>query len=290
MNGIYLAYPIDQARLDQYDTPFDMQTVEEFKQIVVYDFGASYCFDPGDAFLVNPEAPHRGVMRTNRAALNHADVVVAFLPKGVPSIGVPIEIDRAVAMGKTVIVLSDVDSFALDYTGHEAHRFHDFGRETLWEAAQIAATAQPIRGEVKDSLPVKLGPEGVMPTRAYEDDAGLDLIVSQDVTLAPGSFTDVPCDLSVELPYWSWGLVTGRSSALRAKGLLVNTGVIDAGYRGPLFAGAFNLTMQPVEVKRGERIAQLIVIANATRRLVPVEVSALNKSLRGIKGFGSTGK
>lgn len=134
--------------------------------------------------------------------------------------------------------------------------------------------------------------ESRTPTRAYDDDAGFDLYTSEDVEIAPGTFADIPTGIAVELPAWSWGLVTGRSSALRKRGLLVHSGIIDTGYRGELYAGAFNLTREPVVVLKGERVAQLIIIDNASRK-VDIEVVGPNESLsehaRGARGFGSSG-
>lgn len=124
-------------------------------------------------------------------------------------------------------------------------------------------------------------------TRAHVGDAGLDLYCSEDVTILPGRFEDIPVGVSVELPGGFWGLLTGRSSTLRKRGLMVAQGVIDQGYRGPLFTGVWNLTAEPVRVSRGERLAQLI--------LVPLweggveSVLFLSGSSRGSAGFGSSG-
>ena len=290
-NGIYLAYPIDQAKINTADSDFTFDDVEKFKQMCVFEFGASWVFDPGDAFLANPDAPTRGVMRINRAALNAADAVVAFLPAGVPSIGVPMEIDRAVAAGKTVIVYSDVQSFALDYPSSNVTRYANFHSVSLQLGAEIAATrfTAEQKGVIED-LPITVTAPEFVPTRAHDDDAGLDLYVAESMTIESGAFADVPCGTSVELPYWSWAMLTGRSSTLRTKGLMVHPGIIDAGYRGPLFAGVFNLSDQPVTVEKGERLAQLIVITNMTRHMRPAVVQALSPSERGTKGFGSSGR
>lgn len=138
-----------------------------------------------------------------------------------------------------------------------------------------------------------LGGEAWTPTRAYPDDAGFDLYTSERTEIRPGQFVDIPTNIAVELPYWAWGMLTGRSSTLRKRGLLVHTGIIDAGYRGELYAGAFNLTDAPVVVEQGERVAQFIVIQNATAD-VDLEVLGpdehFNPHPRGTQGFGSSGK
>lgn len=139
---------------------------------------------------------------------------------------------------------------------------------------------------------MRLHPAAVIPARHYPDDIGWDLTtrIDGDLQIEPGNFADIPCDLAVQLPRGSWGMLVGRSSALRRHGLLINAGVIDEGYTGPLFAGAFNVTREPVIVKDGMRLAQLIIIPRLdpiTR--APIEVDQLRSTRRGDAGFGSTG-
>ena len=136
--------------------------------------------------------------------------------------------------------------------------------------------------------PVDINHVAHHPRRSYSDDAGYDLVTTQWVTIEPGQFCDLPTNVWVALPPGYWGLVTGRSSALRKHGLLVHNGVIDAGYRGELYAGAFNLTDQPVKVEPGQRLAQFIPIplshlATVWQRSGPPD------GTRGVLGFGSTG-
>lgn len=287
IRGVYLAYPIDQRGPASLDHLF--QQIERLKTRLIEEQAVAWVFDPGDAFRVNPRAgTDRHLPTINRAALNQSDVVVAFLPAGVVSVGVPMEIDRAVSQGKHVIVVSDAPSFMLELPG--IRRISDWTDEHIEHiVATLAETGRPVMERPRDDLRVVVDVEGCLPQRAYSDDAGLDLVVSEPTYLEPGEFTDVPVGVSVELPPWSWGLVTGRSSALRKRGLLVHTGVIDAGYRGPLFAGAWNMTEDTVRVEKGERIAQLIIHHNSTRNVEPIRVDVLSPSERGTSGFGSTG-
>ena len=130
------------------------------------------------------------------------------------------------------------------------------------------------------------------PTRAHYNDAGFDLYVSEDTWLNPGQFVDIPTNVRVNLPVDMWGMLTGRSSTLRKRGLLVNQGVIDTGYTGELYAGAFNLSGKPVLVRQGERISQLILVPNATMgvRMLAVAASFFDEAGgRGENGFGSSG-
>lgn len=135
---------------------------------------------------------------------------------------------------------------------------------------------------------VRRHPEAQMPTTSYEGDAGYDLYTSQAVTIPPGGFADVPTGVAVALPSGVWGEIKGRSSTWRKKNISVITGVIDNGWRGELFAGAYNPGASEVTVDVGERIAQLIphklVVLSIT------EVAELPDSHRGENGFGSSGR
>lgn len=130
---------------------------------------------------------------------------------------------------------------------------------------------------------------GAEPTRAHRDDAGLDLYVNGDHTVPPGAMVDLDLGVAIKSPPDTWTLLTGRSSTMRNRGLLVAQGVIDPGYVGPLYATVFNLLDTPATVKHGDRVAQLIVFPNYTQHIRTVEVTELPETARGAKGFGSSG-
>lgn len=134
-----------------------------------------------------------------------------------------------------------------------------------------------------------LTPLAKLPTRTYADDAGFDLYVVEDTIIPAGAFVDVPLGVSVGLPLGVWGRITGRSSTLRTYNLLVNEGIIDTGYTGPLFAGVRNLSDAPVVVAAEARIAQLILHTNTTLNYQAIEVDGHADTARGVKGFGSSG-
>lgn len=290
IQGVYLSYPIDQQGSGLASL---FERIERFKIALVDRELAAWVFDPGDAFRVGRQAIGGRVALINRAALNQAHLIVAFLPAGTPTIGVPMEIDRARAQGKHVLVFSDANSWMLELP--QVHRLDGFDDDHIEEGLRwVGGLMSPETQRWSDPMFVKvhegLGtPSMFIPQRAFDDDAGFDLVTSETVTIPPGAFADVPCGISLELPEGTWGLVTGRSSALRKAGLLIHSGVIDQGYRGPIFAGAFNLTDKPVDVLQGSRVAQLIVLNNASRRVDPVKADALSPSKRGEAGFGSTG-
>ncbi|HEX3239999.1 MAG TPA: dUTP diphosphatase [Solirubrobacterales bacterium] len=141
-------------------------------------------------------------------------------------------------------------------------------------------------------LPVlKLKDEAIVPTRANDGDAGLDLYACESAHIGPGERWGVGTGVAVEIPAGHAGLVLPRSGLAREHGItLVNSpGLIDAGYRGELRVLLMNT--DPAEIFRvepGDRIAQLVIAPIALAE--PVETSALGDSARGESGFGSSGR
>jgi dUTP pyrophosphatase len=136
----------------------------------------------------------------------------------------------------------------------------------------------------------KLDPEVALPRRARDGDAGLDLAANADLVVGPGERAMVPTGLAVALPQGHAGLVLPRSGLASRRGLtLANApGLIDSGYRGEITIAVVNLDpAEKVEIRRGDRIAQLLVVPMDV--VEPVEVEELPPSQRGPGGFGSTG-
>jgi dUTP pyrophosphatase len=136
----------------------------------------------------------------------------------------------------------------------------------------------------------RLDPEAVLPARAHPGDAGLDLRSAVDVEVAPGERALVPTGVAVAIPDGYAGLVLPRSGLASKHGLtLANApGLIDAGYRGEVICAVVNLDRDtPVRISKGERIAQLVVLA--IPELVGEWVEELPPTTRGEGGFGSTG-
>ena len=136
---------------------------------------------------------------------------------------------------------------------------------------------------------VRLDPEIPMLRPARPGDAGVDLRATKDVTLAPGERTLIPTGIAVAIPEGYAGFVQPRSGMAINKGLgLLNSpGLIDSGYRGEIKVIAINLDSQPLEIARGDRIAQLVILP--VPEVEYEEVEALPDSERGAGGFGSTG-
>lgn len=141
-------------------------------------------------------------------------------------------------------------------------------------------------------LPVaKLKEGAVLPSRAHQDDAGLDLHACEAAHIGPGERWSVGTGIAVEIPAGHAGLVLPRSGLAREHGVaLVNSpGLIDSGYRGEL--RVLLLNTDPAEtfrVEAGDRIAQLLIAPIALAE--PVEAEALADSARGDGGFGSSGR
>lgn len=135
----------------------------------------------------------------------------------------------------------------------------------------------------------KLRDDAVVPSRAYDGDAGLDLASCERVVLAPGERAMVATGLAVAVPDGYAGFVQPRSGLAARHGItIVNTpGLVDSGYRGELRVVLLNTdAREPFVVEPGMRIAQLVVVPVAVAE--PVEVDDLPESERGVRGFGSS--
>ncbi len=132
-----------------------------------------------------------------------------------------------------------------------------------------------------------------LPGYQTEHAAGLDLLaaVAADsaITIAPGAFAFVPTGLSLELPPGTEAQVRPRSGLAAKFGVTVlnSPGTIDADYRGEVQVLLINHGPQPFVIRRGDRIAQMVIARVEQARLV--EAKALSKTKRGAGGFGSTG-
>lgn len=135
-----------------------------------------------------------------------------------------------------------------------------------------------------------------LPLPAYQSAraAGLDLVaavpVDAPVTIAPGQRAMVPTGLSISLPPGTEGQVRPRSGLAARHGITVlnSPGTIDADYRGEIHVILANLGNSLFEVVRGDRIAQFVIAPILHAQLL--ERKKLDKTKRGTKGFGSTGK
>lgn len=137
---------------------------------------------------------------------------------------------------------------------------------------------------------VRLDPDLPLPAVARSGDAGLDLLAAEDVSLAPGERAAIRTGIAIAIEEGYAGFVQPRSGRALNEGLgLVNSpGLIDSGYRGEIKVIVINLDpVAKIHIKRGEKIAQLVV-----QQVAPIEVEEVERlpgSERGEGGFGSTG-
>lgn len=155
-----------------------------------------------------------------------------------------------------------------------------------------AATAEAAAGAAE--VAVRRLPHAAdlpLPAYATAGSAGMDLsaAVADDLVLAPGERALVPTGLAVALPPGHEAQVRPRSGLAAEHGVTVlnSPGTVDADYRGEIMAILVNLGAEPFTVRRGMRIAQLVVAP--VTRVAWREVAALPESGRGDGGFGSTG-
>lgn len=124
------------------------------------------------------------------------------------------------------------------------------------------------------------------------EDLGYDIFALDRVVLAPRSTVKVRTGIAVEARDPATGMALGLlvrdRSSMAARGLATTGGVIDAGYRGEILIVMTNLGDATVELKAGEKIAQMVPVPVLTGTVE--EVTSLEDSLRAAKGFGSSGR
>lgn len=126
-----------------------------------------------------------------------------------------------------------------------------------------------------------------LPFRAHDDDAGFDLASVEDVVIPAGEWKLVSTGLGITVPKGTYGRVAPRSG-VSTKGISINAGVIDRAYTGVVKCLMVNHGKLPYEVKKGDRICQLIlekIVCDCEVQLV----DDLQETKRGEKGFGSSG-
>jgi dUTP pyrophosphatase len=135
----------------------------------------------------------------------------------------------------------------------------------------------------------KLHSDAIIPHYAHDGDSGMDVYSTEDIVIMHYKRILVPTGISFEIPKGFEIQVRPKSGLALNHGLtLLNTpGTLDSGYRGELKILIFNTSDQPYEVKKGEKIAQIILARYEQAEIQ--EVNDLGDSSRGEGGFGSTG-
>lgn len=124
------------------------------------------------------------------------------------------------------------------------------------------------------------------PVRNYETDAGADVFATKDFILYAHSRYAMPLGFSLEVPKGYMGIIVTKSSTF-LKGIISHIPPVDSGYTGECHALLENSTEGVVEIKKGDKVAQLIIVPIVT----PVfeETEEIKSTERGVGGFGSTG-
>lgn len=182
--------------------------------------------------------------------------------------------------------------------GHHHHGTHNRSRyRTVCEVRRESGTLPRVVFAIvlTDLAVVRLDRELPLPSRAHDGDAGVDLFSADDVELRPGQRALVSTGIAVAIPHGMVGLVHPRSGLAARVGLsIVNSpGTIDAGYRGEVKVALINLDpSESIEIRRGDRIAQLLVQRVELPQLVEVssfDEAGLADTTRGEDGHGSSG-
>lgn len=134
----------------------------------------------------------------------------------------------------------------------------------------------------------KLHPDAKMPSYAHHGDAGFDLFAIESVTIPVGGRVLVGTGIAMEIPDGYVGLIWDKSGLAVNHGLKTLGGVIDAGYRGEIKVGVVNLSDEDYTITVGHKVAQMLI--QKVERAEIIEITELSGSVRGHKGFGSTGK
>jgi dUTP pyrophosphatase len=145
-------------------------------------------------------------------------------------------------------------------------------------------------------LIVRLPHAGDLPLPAYQSAAasGLDLLAAipaeQTIVIEPGRVASVPTGIALALPAGTEGQVRPRSGLAVRHGITVLNapGTVDSDYRGEIQIILVNLGTEPFTVRRGMRVAQLVIAPTVRAQLI--EVASLEDTARGSGGFGSTGR
>ena len=133
----------------------------------------------------------------------------------------------------------------------------------------------------------KLYEHAQVPEAANFGDAGLDLRTRESVTLSPGKRALLGTGLAFGIPYGYFGHIRPRSKLAAKWGLDVLAGVVDAGYAGEVMVSLINLGHDTVEIKAGDKVAQMI-IQESHSDLPIAEVDELRESDRGTRGINDS--
>lgn len=274
---VYFAEPIDQDQANFVETEFRAALQNHLLRA-----GASV-YRPATAWNLAEIGRHTSTVaeKVNRTALAEADLIVARLPEGTASVGVPMEIEYATRVLGIPAIVVGVGEITLQANSMvwlvPGRNIANFDRVYQMVAREKADNIQPLHHV------------GTLNPRSYPGDAGIDLVASTDTTIPAHGTARVPTGNHFAFPPGVWGWIVARSSTFENYGVQILPGIIDEGYTGELFANALNMSDEPKLVKAGSRLCQIILFENKTAQYTPIQVNEIEERDRGSNGFGSTG-
>lgn len=276
---LYLARPIDFAHGDEA-----ANIIADIKDMARF-FGFAV-FDPSGAW--SHGAHHNQTQKTNFEILKGCSAIISVFPSGVRTFGVPMELGAAHMLGIPACALVGTEASASVAIGQTVDVLIDISDEHF--RLDLETFLKGIRERSKQRAIWEPMPDGQQPKTGKEGDAGFDLYFASDtnMTIEPGARANVPSRIGVEFPPDVWCMLLGRSSSFQ-RGLLVAPSVIDAGYRGELFACVWNFGGSTVTIYPEERIAQIVPMPLLADRF-EWSKGIMSNSERGTTGFGSTGR
>lgn len=146
---------------------------------------------------------------------------------------------------------------------------------------------QLYKEHVLDKVKITLDEGAKMPTRAHKADAGFDLYAMQDIYVMPQGRITADTGVHIEIPEGYFGDIRPKSGLLFNHNLFT-AGTVDSGYRGAVKVRIINFGSEPYQFRKGEKIAQMVLMPCLTPALE--EVEKLSETERGNGGFGSTGR
>lgn len=158
-------------------------------------------------------------------------------------------------------------------TEQEANRLHEIKK-------QMVKDTYCIKCQVLDG--------GKVPEKANINDAGFDVFATEDIVIRKGEMTKHPLNIKLEIPRGAY-LHVHVKSGLGSKGMAITSCVVDEGYRGIPHVVATCLVDEPIVIKKGQKLAQLVPYPFSTNYYFEEVESVDEKTNRGAGGFGSTG-
>lgn len=164
---------------------------------------------------------------------------------------------------------------------------HDAGEQAFKNGYSAGYAAGRRSLGIPARIKVMLDPRAKMPTRAHDADAGYDLYSREDAVIFPNASGEFDTGVHMAIPHGFCGVLISKSG-LNMKHSVQSDGLIDSDYTGSICVKLYNHGSKAVEIKKGQKISQIVILPIITPELD--EVDRMEDTERGNGGFGSTGK